>query len=615
MTHRYVVARLLLGLTCFHACLAVASQAAERPVASLPGAACPKRPSHAERSCVGWRMARGDHADDAGKPPAPPWFDGWLGTRLPFSFPYNGHPFSADNTWTFQRGKVDHTATVETQDWSWLHAATGLKVIWHVNRYLDYPAVDTLLTFENAGSKDTPLIEGVENLDLRLNQTQPGREFTIHGTHGGRCGLDDFMPFRKRFARPPARPTRTAADADAAPPRRRKTGDRQVDPQNAADDRRSQIRTWAGHPCHEPDRHPVADADRQVLGLGRRGQQRANSRRRRLHCLFCGDGEEGTVSIAGAPRRRAPPVRVDVAADGATTLYLNVDDAGDGIQCDHADWADAVLTLETGATVRLDESGRLCLPTSCNSARQTRSPATRSCLSSTSRPPRAAAYWSGFGWTGSWQAQFTAPATQLEAQAGMPLTQFRLAPRRKSPRAARAAGRLDGHACTATTCCAACSTSITCPDSRAASRTSRWSRSIPASPITAAAATWRRRPRSRCWRWSRHSSSWARGLCHRRRILRLQELDGSLPRRTTRTQDGFPAACVRLPTPLAKAGVAFGVCGSPDIFGDLGDPQVREKFLAFVDGYVKTQGVTMYRQDGFWCRPAVTAPIGRASPK
>ncbi len=60
----------------------------------------------------------------------------------------------------------------------------------------------------------------------------------------------------------------------------------------------------------------------------------------------------------------------------------------------------------------------------------------------------------------------------------------------------------------------------------------------------------------------------------------------------------FPRGLRPLADALAKGGVAFGVYYSPDIMGNLGDPQVREKFLAFVDYYVKTQGEGMYREDG-----------------
>ena len=50
--------------------------------------------------------------------------------------------------------------------------------------------------------------------------------------------------------------------------------------------------------------------------------------------------------------------------------------------------------------------------------------------------------------------------------------------------------------------------------------------------------------------------------------------------------------------PLAKAGVAFGLWFMPEIFGNMADPQVREHFLAVVDGASRNQGMTMYRQDG-----------------
>jgi alpha-galactosidase len=45
------------------------------------------------------------------------------------------------------------------------------------------------------------------------------------------------------------------------------------------------------------------------------------------------------------------PVKVDL--DGATEFTLSVGDGGDGIACDHADWADANITLADGKTIRL----------------------------------------------------------------------------------------------------------------------------------------------------------------------------------------------------------------------------------------------------------------------
>ena len=49
------------------------------------------------------------------------------------------------------------------------------------------------------------------------------------------------------------------------------------------------------------------------------------------------------------------PERFDAATNGAKAIDLRVGDAGDGPACDHADWADAAITLQGGKTVWLDE--------------------------------------------------------------------------------------------------------------------------------------------------------------------------------------------------------------------------------------------------------------------
>lgn len=50
-----------------------------------------------------------------------------------------------------------------------------------------------------------------------------------------------------------------------------------------------------------------------------------------------------------------PPQRVDLELGGANLLDLHVGDAGDGPSCDHADWADAKITLAGGISVWLDQ--------------------------------------------------------------------------------------------------------------------------------------------------------------------------------------------------------------------------------------------------------------------
>jgi hypothetical protein len=87
-----------------------------------------------------------------------------------------------------------------------------------------------------------------------------------------------------------------------------------------------------------------------------------------------GDGKK--LFDSGVMRMREPAKRVSVALTGISELKLVVTDAGDGIACDHADWADATLTGQNlppaGAvaeakyevkspefTVRLDAAGNV----------------------------------------------------------------------------------------------------------------------------------------------------------------------------------------------------------------------------------------------------------------
>jgi hypothetical protein len=53
------------------------------------------------------------------------------------------------------------------------------------------------------------------------------------------------------------------------------------------------------------------------------------------------DGQQRWAS--GVMRRGDEPQRVDLDIQGAKQLRLIVDDAGDGISADHANWADARL--------------------------------------------------------------------------------------------------------------------------------------------------------------------------------------------------------------------------------------------------------------------------------
>ena len=97
------------------------------------------------------------------------WRDHWISTTLPFSFRYGGKKFHTTG-WKFataRRGAVKTPGPAGERELSWTDPATGLRLGWQLKQFEDYPAVEWLLTFENTGPIDTPLIEDVQALDLQ----------------------------------------------------------------------------------------------------------------------------------------------------------------------------------------------------------------------------------------------------------------------------------------------------------------------------------------------------------------------------------------------------------------------------------------------------------------
>ena len=368
------------------------------------------------------------------------WFDGWIGARLPFSFRYGGKEFTGnDSGWRFQAGAPHRQSDVETRDLTWSRPETGLKVVWHIRRFLNYPAVDSLLTFENAGGKDTPLIENVSNLDLKLNQTQPGEKktYTVHGCHGGRCGEDDLMPFTRTVTTAPdgPNPTLTLLRQDYE---KLEIDKSVVQTPLTIGDRKFEH----GLGTHSVSRiriHSPKPIERVTAWVGVDHNER--TRNGAGSVVFSVATKQGRLFQSKTLRGGQAPVRIDLDTRGATTLDLNVDDAGDGPACDHADWADAAITLRGGQTVRLDELARgdgafdairlavivqqpgVAVLQHRDSRRAWRA-----------RRPGMERQLAGFV-QGAWHA--------TECRSGHANNPFPSAPRRESPRAARAAGVLE----------------------------------------------------------------------------------------------------------------------------------------------------------------------------
>ena len=116
-------------------------------------------------------------------------------TDPPFTFTYGGQP-SAEllKSWKAVRAnraldaqRVEHTLT-------YTDPTTGLQVRCRAIEYRDFPTVEWTVYFKNTGQTDTPILSGIQALDLGLQR--PGRgEFVLHHFTGSPCLPTDFEPF------------------------------------------------------------------------------------------------------------------------------------------------------------------------------------------------------------------------------------------------------------------------------------------------------------------------------------------------------------------------------------------------------------------------------------
>jgi alpha-galactosidase len=113
---------------------------------------------------------------------------------LPFSFRYGGQP-AADllKSWKYDRAtkKLDEQRTEHTLTWS--DPGSGLSLRCVAIEYNDFPTVEWTLFFKNTGSVDSPILEDIQALDLRLARGEKG-EFTLHHNVGSPCAPNDYQP-------------------------------------------------------------------------------------------------------------------------------------------------------------------------------------------------------------------------------------------------------------------------------------------------------------------------------------------------------------------------------------------------------------------------------------
>ncbi|MBM3888309.1 MAG: hypothetical protein FJ388_04190, partial [Verrucomicrobia bacterium] len=106
-------------------------------------------------------------------------------TVLPFSFTVGGKP-GAELLRSWKRTRDGQRLTYRDE-------ATGLELCCELTLWPEFSAVEWVLRFRNTGATDSPIIEAIKPLDLRIAMPAK-REVTLHRSHGSTCKATDFLP-------------------------------------------------------------------------------------------------------------------------------------------------------------------------------------------------------------------------------------------------------------------------------------------------------------------------------------------------------------------------------------------------------------------------------------
>ncbi|NLH98833.1 MAG: hypothetical protein GX446_04995 [Chthonomonadales bacterium] len=113
---------------------------------------------------------------------------------LPFSFLYGGRP--SDEllpAWHASLHWTDIDANRRRGVMTFTEPEPGLEVRCEVVVYRDYPTVEWTLRFANRGAGDTPIIERIRSLDVRLAPPK-GAAVNLHRWLGSICAINDYEP-------------------------------------------------------------------------------------------------------------------------------------------------------------------------------------------------------------------------------------------------------------------------------------------------------------------------------------------------------------------------------------------------------------------------------------
>jgi len=116
------------------------------------------------------------------------------GVTPPFSFIYGGkHSSQFLKDWQFNQETRQLDDTKAEHLFTYTDPHTGLQVCCKCEVFLDFPAVEWVVTFKNGGTDDTPVIEDIQALDTSFTRNKGG-EFILHRAEGSSTTRSDYTP-------------------------------------------------------------------------------------------------------------------------------------------------------------------------------------------------------------------------------------------------------------------------------------------------------------------------------------------------------------------------------------------------------------------------------------
>lgn len=116
--------------------------------------------------------------------------------RYPFSFTYDGQASDL----VLDRSRRDRHETAldagrTRLTTTWTDPKTGLCVVMEALQFSDFPAVEWLLSFQNTGEQDTPILRNLQAMDLTFGDPiSRGEPFRLLRTKGSVVNPSDFEP-------------------------------------------------------------------------------------------------------------------------------------------------------------------------------------------------------------------------------------------------------------------------------------------------------------------------------------------------------------------------------------------------------------------------------------